>query len=55
MGMTASDYGGGTPVVDVWRRDCGIAVGHLEPAPAAAVAAGEAHRAAAHSWRSSAL
>jgi alpha-galactosidase len=33
MGMTASDYGGGTPVVDVWRRDCGIAVGHLEPVP----------------------
>ena len=21
MGMTASDYGGGTPIVDVWRRD----------------------------------
>ena len=34
MGMTASDYGGGTPVVDVWRRDCGLAVGHLAPAPA---------------------
>ena len=33
MGMTASDYGGGTPVVDVWRRDCGLAVGHLAPAP----------------------
>jgi alpha-galactosidase len=33
MGMTASDYGGGTPIVDVWRRDCGLAVGHLEPAP----------------------
>lgn len=33
MGMTASDYGGGTPIVDVWRRDCGIAVGHLEPSP----------------------
>jgi alpha-galactosidase len=33
MGMTASDYGGGTPIVDVWRRDCGIAVGHLETAP----------------------
>jgi alpha-galactosidase len=33
MGMTASDYGGGTPVVDVWRRDCGIAVGHLESSP----------------------
>jgi alpha-galactosidase len=33
MGMTASDYGGGTPIVDVWRRDCGIAVGHLEAVP----------------------
>jgi alpha-galactosidase len=33
MGMTASDYGGGTPIVDVWRRDCGIAVGHLELSP----------------------
>ncbi|MBV9317460.1 MAG: alpha-galactosidase, partial [Gammaproteobacteria bacterium] len=33
MGMTASDYGGGTPIVDVWRRDCGIALGHLETVP----------------------
>ena len=33
MGMNASDYGGGTPVADVWRRDAGIAVGHLEPVP----------------------
>jgi alpha-galactosidase len=33
LGMTASDYGGGIPVADVWRRDCGIAVGHLEPRP----------------------
>ena len=33
MGMTASDYGGGTPVVDVWRRDAGLAVGHLELHP----------------------
>jgi alpha-galactosidase len=31
--MNASDYGGGTPVVDVWRRDVGIAVGHLEMTP----------------------
>ncbi|HET8899028.1 MAG TPA: glycoside hydrolase family 36 protein, partial [Rhodanobacteraceae bacterium] len=31
LGMDASDYGGGTPVADVWRRDVGIAVGHLEP------------------------
>lgn len=33
MGMNASDYGGGTPVVDVWRRDAGLGVGHLEMAP----------------------
>jgi len=33
MGMSASDYGGGTPIVDVWRRDCGVAIGHLELIP----------------------
>ena len=33
MGMTSSDYGGGTPIVDVWRRDAGIAVGHVERTP----------------------
>jgi alpha-galactosidase len=33
MGMSASDYGGGTPIVDVWRRHGGIAVGHLETKP----------------------
>lgn len=33
LGMNASDYGGGTPVVDVWRRDIGLAVGHVEPVP----------------------
>ena len=33
QGMNASDYGGGTPIVDVWRRDVGIAVGHVEPRP----------------------
>jgi alpha-galactosidase len=33
MGMNASDYGGGTPVADVWRPDAGIAVGHLEMVP----------------------
>ncbi len=33
MGMNQPDYGGGTPVVDVWRRDVGIAVGHLERSP----------------------
>ena len=31
--MNASDYGGGTPVVDVWRRDFGLAVGHVETVP----------------------
>ncbi len=33
MGMTSSDYGGGTPIADVWRRDGGLAVGHLELVP----------------------
>jgi alpha-galactosidase len=33
LGMNASDYGGGTPIVDVWRRDVGIGIGHAEPAP----------------------
>jgi alpha-galactosidase len=33
MGMNASDYGGGSPVVDVWRRDYGLAVGHVETVP----------------------
>jgi alpha-galactosidase len=33
LGMNAPDYGGGTPVIDVWRRDVGIGVGHLEMAP----------------------
>jgi alpha-galactosidase len=33
LGMNASDYGGGTPVVDVWRKDTGLAVGHIEPQP----------------------
>ena len=28
-----SDYGGGTPVVDVWRRDYGLAAGHVETVP----------------------
>ncbi len=33
MGMNATDYGGGTPVVDVWRRDWGLAVGHVDVVP----------------------
>jgi len=33
QGMNSTDYGGGTPVADVWRRDAGIAVGHLDLKP----------------------
>ena len=33
LGMNASDYGGGTPIVDVWRKDVGIGVGLVEPRP----------------------
>ena len=33
LGMNASDYGGGTPIVDVWRKDIGLAVGDIEPGP----------------------
>jgi alpha-galactosidase len=33
LGMNASDYGGGTPIIDVWRKDVGIGVGHVEPRP----------------------
>jgi alpha-galactosidase len=33
LGMNASDYGGGTPIIDVWRKDVGLAVGHIEPVP----------------------
>jgi alpha-galactosidase len=33
MGMNATDYGGGTPVVNVWRRDWGLAAGHVETVP----------------------
>ena len=33
LGMNASDYGGGTPVIDVWREDLGLAVGHIEAGP----------------------
>jgi alpha-galactosidase len=31
--MAASDYGGGIPMANIWRRDVGLAVGHLEPMP----------------------
>jgi alpha-galactosidase len=33
MGMNQSDYGGGIPVTDIWRKDAGLAVGHLELVP----------------------
>jgi len=33
LGMNASDYGGGTPIVDVWRRDVGLGAGLVEPRP----------------------
>ncbi len=33
QGMNASDYGGGVPVVDLWRTDVGLAVGHLATRP----------------------
>ena len=33
LGMNADDYGGGTPVIDVWRPDVGLAVGHSELKP----------------------
>jgi alpha-galactosidase len=33
QGMNATDYGGGTPIVDVWRPDLGIAVGHVALVP----------------------
>src|ERR1700683_3291696 len=33
LGMNASDYGGGTPIIDVWRKDVGLAVGHINPVP----------------------
>ncbi len=33
MGMNNTDYGGGIPVSDLWRRDIGIAVGHTSLHP----------------------
>lgn len=33
LAMDSSDYGGGTPVANIWRRDGGLAVGHVEPVP----------------------
>lgn len=31
LGMNNSDYGGGIPMVSLWRRDCGISIGLREP------------------------
>src|SRR5680860_1483239 len=33
MGQNMTDYGGGIPVTDIWRKDVGIAVGHLALVP----------------------
>lgn len=33
LGMNWVDYGGGTPVLDIWRQDTGIAIGHIELLP----------------------
>lgn len=33
LGMNRVDYGGGTPVADIWRQDAGLAVGHVEMVP----------------------
>ncbi len=33
LGMNATDYGGGIPVVDIWKRNYGIAIGHVENKP----------------------
>jgi alpha-galactosidase len=30
MGMNNTDYGGGIPMIDLWRRDAGISIGHSE-------------------------
>jgi alpha-galactosidase len=33
MGMNNTDYGGGIPLIDLWRKDTGIAIGHVELKP----------------------
>jgi len=33
MGMNNTDYGGGIPLLDLWRKDAGIAIGHAELVP----------------------
>ncbi len=33
MGMNATDYGGGVPIVDIWNKDFGFSIGHVEKVP----------------------
>lgn len=33
MGMNNTDYGGGIPVLDIWRSDAGLAIGHTSLTP----------------------
>ncbi|WP_342805470.1 glycoside hydrolase family 36 protein [Alteromonas sp. M12] len=33
MGMNATDYGSGTAVADIWRKDIGLAIGHIDLNP----------------------
>jgi len=33
LGMNDPDYGGGIPVLDIWRKDVGIAIGHTSLKP----------------------
>jgi alpha-galactosidase len=33
LGMNGDDYGGGIPVLDIWRKDAGIAIGHTALKP----------------------
>jgi alpha-galactosidase len=33
LGMNDTDYGGGIPLIDLWRKDGGIAIGHSELIP----------------------
>lgn len=33
LGMNDPDYGGGIPVMDIWRKDAGIAIGHTSLKP----------------------
>lgn len=33
MGMNNTDYGGGIPIIDLWRSDVGVTIGHVELTP----------------------